>query len=94
MLCCDSQNRGSMDQTERAKSRDLAMISVIDGKMNQHFGNLMHAVEGLSARVSQLETRLRLVENSVDDLKDCSDVNYGKTDGKLREVEHILRKVL
>ncbi|KAM5571965.1 hypothetical protein ABKV19_012178 [Rosa sericea] len=87
------ENRSSMDQIERAKSRDLAMISVIDGKMNQHFGNLMHAVEGLSARVSQLETRLRLVENSVDDLKDCSDVNYGKTDGKLREVEHILRKV-
>lgn len=83
-----------MDQIDRAKSRDSALISVIDGKMNQHFGNLLHAVEGLSARVSQLETRLRLVENSVDDLKDSTEVNYGKTDGKLREIENILRKVL
>lgn len=83
-----------MDQIERGQSRDSALIAVIDGKMNQHFGNLLHAVEGLSARVSQLETRLRLVENSVDDLKDCTDYNYGKTDGKLREVENILRKVL
>lgn len=83
-----------MDQIDRAKSRDSALISVIDGKMNQHFGNLLHAVEGLSARVSQLETRLRLVENSVDDLKDSTEVNYGKTDGKLREIDNILRKVL
>lgn len=83
-----------MDQIDRAKSRDSALISVIDGKMNQHFSNLLHAVEGLSARVSQLETRLRLVENSVDDLKDSTEVNYGKTDGKLREIENILRKVL
>lgn len=83
-----------MDQIDRAKFRDSALISVIDGKMNQHFGNLLHAVEGLSARVSQLETRLRLVENSVDDLKDSTEVNYGKTDGKLREIDNILRKVL
>lgn len=83
-----------MDQIDRAKSRDSALISVIDGKMNQHFGNLLHAVEGISARVSQLETRLRLVENSVDDLKDSTEVNYGKTDGKLREIDNILRKVL
>ncbi|XP_050376926.1 uncharacterized protein LOC126794296 [Argentina anserina] len=87
------ENRGSMDQIEYSRSRDSALIAVIDGKMNQHFGNLLHAVECLSARVSQLETRLRLVENSVDDLKDCTGVNYGKTDGKLREVENILRKV-
>ena len=83
-----------MDQIESSRSRDSALISVIDEKLNQHFGNLLHAVEGLSARVSQLETRLRLVENSVDDLKDCTGVNYGKADGKLREVENILRKVL
>ncbi|CAN6581829.1 unnamed protein product [Malus baccata var. baccata] len=61
------QSGSSMDYLNLAKSgskyvvqayEDSALISVIERKMNQHFGNLLHAVEGLSARISQLETRL------------------------------------
>ncbi|XP_068306215.1 uncharacterized protein [Pyrus communis] len=72
---------------------DSPLISVIEGKMNQHFGSLLHAVEGLSARISQLETRLRRLENSVDDFKDSTEINHGKADGKLRRLENMLKEV-
>ncbi|TQD76290.1 hypothetical protein C1H46_038176 [Malus baccata] len=74
-------------------SEDSALISVIERKMDEHFGNLLHGVEGLSARISQLETRLRRLENSVGDLKDSTEINHGKADGKLRQLENMLREV-
>ncbi|TQD77658.1 hypothetical protein C1H46_036797 [Malus baccata] len=96
------ESGSSMDYLNLAKSgskyavqacEDSALISVIERKMNQHFGNLLHAVEGLSARISQLETRLRRLENSVDDFKDSTEINHGKADGKLRQLENMLREV-
>lgn len=91
-----------MDHIDLAKSGckyagafdDSALISVIGQKMSHHFDNMLHAVEGLSARLSQLETRLRRLENSVDDLKDSTEINHGRNDGKLRQLENILRQVL
>ncbi|KAL6281071.1 hypothetical protein ACE6H2_017952 [Prunus campanulata] len=95
------ENCSSMDHIDLAKSGckyagafdDSALISVIGQKMSHHFDNLLHAVEGLSARLSQLETRLRRLENSVDDLKDSTEINHGRNDGKLRQLENILREV-
>ncbi|KAM1038622.1 hypothetical protein ACFX13_034018 [Malus domestica] len=55
------QSGSSMDYLNLAKSgskyvvqayEDSTLISVIERKMNQHFGNLLHAVEGLSAQIS------------------------------------------
>ena len=70
-----------------------SLISVIDRKMKELGGNLMHAVEGISARLTQLENRTRRIENSVDDLKDSIESRHGSSDGKLRELHNILTQV-
>lgn len=102
-FCYESQRDSSVDRLNLAKSgskhvdrasKDSALVSVIERKMDEHFGNLLHGVEGLSARISQLETRLRRLENSVGDLKDSTEINHGKADGKLRQLENLLREVL
>lgn len=81
----DIQNRSFADQVD--------LISEIDQKIKEHFHNLLHAVESLSVRVTQLESRMHQVEHSVDYLKESIAYSHGRTDGKLREVENILREV-
>ncbi|KAK4568722.1 hypothetical protein RGQ29_004217 [Quercus rubra] len=66
------------------------LISAIDRKMKELGENLMHAVEGISARLTQLENRTRRIENSVVDLKDSIESRHGNSDGKLRELHNIL----
>ena len=62
--------------------------------MKKHADNLLHALEGLSARISQLESRTRHLENTMDDLKVSFGNNHGSTDGKLRQLENVLREVI
>jgi len=62
--------------------------------MKKHMENMLNVLEGVSARLSQLETRTHHLENSVDDLKVSVGNNHGSTDGKLRQLENILREVL
>ncbi|GAY47332.1 hypothetical protein CUMW_103760 [Citrus unshiu] len=81
------RSKGSVDGGE------ADLISEIDQKIKEHVGSVLHEVSGLSARVTQLESRMRRVENSVDDLKVAIEYNYGKTDGKLRELDNIMREV-
>ncbi|KAJ0047934.1 hypothetical protein Pint_15510 [Pistacia integerrima] len=78
-------NRSFADQVD--------LISEIDQKIKEHFHNLLHAVESLSARATQLESRMLQVENFVDYLKESIAYSHGRTDGKLREAENILREV-
>lgn len=95
------RNYGSRDSVEPVKVisekdrnvYDAALLSEIDRTMKKHADNLLHALEGVSARLSQLETRSRHLENSVDDLKVSVGNNYGSTDGKMRQIENILREV-
>ena len=68
-------------------------MSEIDRAMKKHADNILHALEGVSARISQLESRTRHLENSVDDLKISAGNNHGSTDGQLRQLENILREV-
>ncbi|XP_021891978.1 protein piccolo [Carica papaya] len=96
-----SPNYGSLDSIEPAKLilekdrsvSDTAIVSEIDRVMKKHTDNLLHAMEGVSARLTQLETRTRNLEVSVDDLKVSVGNNYGSTDGKMRQMENILREV-
>lgn len=81
----------SVDSSEAGDSHVTALI---DKKMNELGEILVHAVEGLSARLSQLETRTRRLESSIDDLKDSVEFNHGRSDGKLRELEIVLRQVV
>uniref|UniRef100_A0A5B6ZB85 Putative transcriptional regulator DEF1 isoform X1 n=1 Tax=Davidia involucrata TaxID=16924 RepID=A0A5B6ZB85_DAVIN len=94
-------NYGSLDSVEPAKVIlekdhnviDAALVSEIDRTMKNHADNLFHALEGVSARLSQLESRTRHLENSVDDLKVSVGNNHGSTDGGMRQLENILREV-
>lgn len=95
------QNYGSLDSNELSKislekdrNIDAAIVSEIDRTMKKHADNLLHALEGLSARLTQLESRTRNLENSVDDLKVSVGNNHGSTDGKMRQLENILREVV
>lgn len=57
-----------------------ALVSEIDQTMKMHADDLLHALEGVSARISQIESRTRHLENSVDDLKVSVGNNHGSTD--------------
>lgn len=95
------QNYSSFDSLEPAKvilekdhkSVDPALMSEIDRTMKKYADNLMHALDGISARLTQLESRTRHFENSVDDLKVSVGNNFGSSDGKMRQLENILREV-
>ncbi|KAK2988747.1 hypothetical protein RJ640_027986, partial [Escallonia rubra] len=97
----DSKNYGSLDSTEPGRvilekdrsAYDAALVSEIDKTVKKHADNLLHVLEGVSARLSQLESRSRQIENSVDDLKLSIGSNHGSTDGKMRQLEIILREV-
>lgn len=70
------------------------LISAIDRMMKELSENLVHAVEGLSARLTQLETRTRQLENSIDELKDAVEFNQSNSDRKLSELEIMLKEVV
>ncbi|KAK4367436.1 hypothetical protein RND71_011228 [Anisodus tanguticus] len=95
------RNYGSLDSTEPAKvivEKDLSsvyssLLLEIDHTVKKYADNLLHAMEGVSARLSQLETRSRQIDNSVDELRLSVGNNHGVTDGKLRQLENILTQV-
>lgn len=74
-------------------SNEVDLISEIDKKIKEHVDNVLYEVKSLSSRVTQLESRMHKVENAVDNLKVAIEYNHGKTDGKLRELDNILREV-
>ncbi|KAF1879512.1 hypothetical protein Lal_00005979 [Lupinus albus] len=90
----------SLDSIEPAKvsaekdqnAFESTILSEIDRTMRKHTDNLLHVLEGVSARLTQLESRTHRFENTVDDLKVSVGNNHGSTDGKLRQLENILRE--
>ncbi|KAM1151430.1 hypothetical protein PS2_033970 [Malus domestica] len=69
------------------KDHNAAIVSEIDQTMKKHTDNLLHVLEGVSARLTQLESRTRNLENSVNDLKISVGNNHGNTDGTMRQLE-------
>lgn len=96
------QNYGSLDSFEPAKvilekdqhAHTASIVSEVDQTIKKHIDNVLHALDGFSARLTQLESRTRNIENSVDDLRVTAGTNYGNTDGKMRQLENMLREVL
>ena len=74
---------------------NLATVTIadIDRTMKKYSDNLLYALEGVSSRLSQMESRTHQLETSVDDLKVTIGNYNGSTDGKLRHVENMLREV-
>lgn len=99
MFMLPQQNYGSLDSMEPATviaekdQLDSTLVAEIDKTMKKHSENLLHVLEGVSARLTQLESRTRHLENSVDDLKLSVGNNQGNTDGVMRQLENILREV-
>ena len=95
------QNYGSLGSIEPAKvilekdrnAFDTSIVVEIDRTMKKHTDNLIHMLESVSARLTQLESRTRHLETSVDDLKVSVGNNHGSTDGKMRQLENILKEV-
>ncbi|KAM6550043.1 hypothetical protein CsatB_021719 [Cannabis sativa] len=95
------RNYGSLDSLEPTKfilekdqsACNSTIVAEIDKTMKKHADNLLHVLEGVSARLTQLESRTRHLEESVDDLKTSVGNNHGNTDGKMRQLENILREV-
>ncbi|KAJ8774942.1 hypothetical protein K2173_019946 [Erythroxylum novogranatense] len=91
----------SLDSLEPAKvilekdrnAIDAAILSEVDRTMKKHVDNLLHALEGVNGRLTQLESRTHHLENSMDDLKVSVGNNHGSADGKMRQLENILREV-
>ncbi|EOY02482.1 UBA-like domain DUF1421 - like 3 [Theobroma cacao] len=96
-----TKNYGSLDSVEPAKvilekdrnAFDTSIVAEIDRTMKKHTDNLIHMLEVVSARLTQLESRTRNLENSVDDLKVSVGNNHGSTEGKMRQLENILNEV-
>ncbi|XP_062209012.1 formin-like protein 5 [Phragmites australis] len=65
----------------------------IDRTMKKYSDNLLHALEGVSSRLSQMEGRTHQLDNSVDELKLTIGNCNGSIDGKLRHLENMLREV-
>ncbi|XP_078155176.1 uncharacterized protein LOC144551185 isoform X2 [Carex rostrata] len=76
-----------------APSYSTATVAEIDGTVKKYVDNLFHALEGVSARLSQLESWTHHMESSMDDLKLVVGNYAGATDGKLRQFENILLEV-
>ncbi|PON41588.1 hypothetical protein PanWU01x14_288600 [Parasponia andersonii] len=95
------RNYGSLDSIEPAKfilekdqsSFNSTIVAEIDKTVKKYADSLLHVLEGVSARLTQLESRTRHLEESVDDLKVSVGNNHGNTDGKMRHLENILREV-
>ncbi|XP_057514432.1 uncharacterized protein LOC130796148 [Actinidia eriantha] len=85
----------SMDRIDFIPREKVGMelVSEIDETIKEHFGKLLHSVDSLSARLSQLESKTYQLESAVDDLKVSAEYDNGRTDRKLRQLENILREV-
>ncbi|CAL4910141.1 unnamed protein product [Urochloa decumbens] len=79
-------------EEERSNFSAITIVD-IDRTMKKYADNLLHALEGVSSRLSQLEDRTYNLENSVGELKLTIGNNNGSTDGKLRQFENMLREV-
>lgn len=76
-----------------APSYGAATVAEIDCTVKKYADNLLHALEGVSVRLSQLESRTHHIESSMDDLKFVIGNSAGATDGKLLQFENILHEV-
>lgn len=91
--CLEADESANFTRGNHRKAYDATILSEIDQTMKKHADILLHSLEGVSARVTQMETRTRNLENLVDDLKVSVENDHGSTDGKLRQLVNILREV-
>ncbi|KAM3197258.1 hypothetical protein ACQJBY_072747 [Aegilops geniculata] len=83
----------NVNHEEDRSNFGLVTIADIDRTMKKYSDNLLYALEGVSSKLSQLEGRTHHLESSVDEFKLTIGNYNGSTDGKLRQLENMLREV-
>jgi L-tryptophan--pyruvate aminotransferase len=78
---------------EERSNFNAVTIADIDRTMKKYADNLLHALEGVSSKLAQLEGRTHHLEDSVGELKLTVGNYNGSTDGKLRQFENTLQEV-
>ncbi|XP_078438894.1 uncharacterized protein LOC144709275 [Wolffia australiana] len=86
------RKESSMPSFERSRiPNETLQLAAIDSTVKKYADMLLHAVEGVSSRVSQLEGRTRKLEHTIDELKAA--INNDTTDGKLKLLDDVLKEV-
>ncbi|CAM6067838.1 unnamed protein product [Sphagnum tenellum] len=74
-------------------SLETQVVATVERTMKKYADNLLHVLEGMSGRLSQLEFNSQRIEHTVGKLKVESADHHGAADGKLRSLENMVREV-
>jgi hypothetical protein len=89
-------NPSSYDQaghTEKESVEWAIVVATVERTMKKYADNLLHVLEGMSGRLSQLEFNSQRIEHTVQEFKVESADKHGAADGKLRSLENMIREV-
>jgi hypothetical protein len=70
-----------------------ATLVAVERTMKKYADNLLHVLEGISGRLTHLESTTQRLEHMVTEFKGGADENSGATDGKLRALGNMLSEV-
>ena len=73
---------------------DTNILGEFDRTVKKYADKLMHALEGVNSRLSQIEGRTHDLETALNELKLTVSTDSGSSDRTLRQLENILREVL
>jgi L-tryptophan--pyruvate aminotransferase len=72
---------------------ETATLVAVERTMKKYADNLLRVLEGISGRLTHLESTTLHLEHMVSDFKSGADENNGATDGKLRGLANMLAEV-
>jgi hypothetical protein len=78
---------------EDKDSSEQSIIATIEVTMKNHTDKLLYSLEGVSARLSHLESTVQGLEHSLQRLKLAEDENQSESNHKLMKLEHLLGEV-
>ncbi|KAI7748867.1 hypothetical protein M8C21_024954 [Ambrosia artemisiifolia] len=84
-------NRG--DTVEIGGFDNRALMYQLDNTMKNIFNKLQHTIEGIGARVSQIEDDACKIDSCLEDVKNCEERYHATTNRKLREMQTVLQEV-
>ncbi|BBN11542.1 protein MpFLOE [Marchantia polymorpha subsp. ruderalis] len=78
-------------QEHEKESFETATVAAVERTMKKYADNLLRVLEGMSGRLSQLESSTQRLEELYGEIRNDVVNNHGEVDGKLRSLEnHIL----
>ncbi|KAG6542120.1 hypothetical protein Mapa_016472 [Marchantia paleacea] len=78
-------------QEHEKESFETATVAAVERTMKKYADNLLRVLEGMTGRLSQLESSTQRLEHLYGEIRNAVVNNHGEIDGKLRSLEnHIL----